>query len=146
MSSNVSPDFDPPALTMLVQVPVQTVSPRWLTRHGLEDVEAHPAAVRDVLDRCGGGDLVAGHDERAPAELLAAVDHVGEVHPHLGVEQRAGHRPAGVDDGEHRRRDDVGVARGPRRLGIEVQGALVSPTAYAYSRTFSRPTAYTSGA
>ena len=50
------------------------------------------------------------------------MDHAREVHSHLGVEDRRAHRPAGVDDREHRRRDDVVKPRRAGRLGIEVQG------------------------
>ena len=39
----------------------------------------------------------------------------------LGVEQRRAHRPASVDDREHRRRDDIGVARRSGGVDVEVQ-------------------------
>ena len=112
---------------------VQTVSPPWLV-HRLEDVEAHAASLGDVLDRHRGVDLVAGDDQRTPPELLAAVDHHGEVDPDLRVEERRPDGGRAVDGGEHRRRDDVAVTEGARRLTSRWTG-FVSPTANAYSRT-----------
>ena len=57
-------------------------------------------------------------DRLAPLELLAAVEHRGEVDPDLGIEDRRAHRGGAVDDGEHRRRDDV--AEAGRRGGVSV--------------------------
>ena len=106
---------------MFDHVPVQTVSPRWLSRHRLEDEEAAAAPLGDVLDADGRRDLVAGDDERAPDELLPGVHEAREVDPDLGVEHPLRDGRHRVDDREHRRRDDVGVAGLARGLDVEVQ-------------------------
>src|SRR4029079_13952 len=49
----------------------------------------------------------AGADRLAPDELLPAVDHRREVDPDVGVENRRAEGGRAVDDGEHRRGDDV---------------------------------------
>jgi hypothetical protein len=43
-----------------------------------------------------------------------------EVHPDRGVEHRGSHGAGGVDDGEHRWRDDRPKARLVRGVGIEM--------------------------
>ena len=73
------------------------------------------------LTRHGRRDLVAGDDERPPAELLAAVDQQREVDPDLGVE----HRPGPSTARSRRRRTSAArrgrVARRARGLDVEVQ-------------------------
>ena len=66
-------------------------------------------------------ELLARDDDALPAEVLPAVDHHREVDPDLGVEDPRHHGARLVDDGEHRRRDDVGVAGRARGLDVEVQ-------------------------
>jgi hypothetical protein len=52
------------------------------------------------------------------------VDHRGEVHADLGVEDRRAHRRRAVDDAEHRRRDDLAEARRQRGILVEVDRVL----------------------
>ncbi len=59
-----------------------------------------------------------------PLELLAAVHHRRKVHPNLGVKHHRTHRRAAVDDGEHRRRDNVAESRRPGGLDVEVDRVL----------------------
>src|SRR4051812_15855916 len=92
-----------------------------VVRAGLEDVERHSAALAHVLDLRLRRDLVAGHHQRAPDELLTGVQQMCEVDLELGVEQRAGDRRGRVDHREHRRRDEVWMARLARRLEVMVQ-------------------------
>ena len=49
------------------------------------------------------------------------MDHPGEVDPDLGVEKRRRHRRAAVDDREHRRGEEVGIAGRAGGLDVEVQ-------------------------
>ena len=56
-----------------------------------------------------------------PLELLPAVNHHREVHFHLGVEQRWRNRWGAVDDREHRRGYDVGVAGVASGFLVEMQ-------------------------
>src|SRR3954454_12704549 len=54
---------------------------------GLEDVEALAVFLLDRKALGAGRDLVSGADRLTPLEDLAAVDHGGEVHLHVGVEE-----------------------------------------------------------
>ena len=106
---------------MFDHTPVQTVSPRPFTDTDSKTKKPLPRRSRDVLDAHGRLDLVARDDERAPRELLARVHEPREVDADLGVEHPLRDRGHRVDDREHRRRDDVVVARGARGLDVEVQ-------------------------
>ena len=76
--------------------------------------------------------VVAGADRLAPDELLAAVDHGGDVHPDLGVEDRRSPSPANC----RRRRTSAARRRResppPRAASASRWTALGSPTASAY--------------
>src|SRR4051794_22059129 len=94
-------------------------------RDRLERVEAHRPARGDLLDGQGRLDLVAGDDERAPPELLGAVEQLREVDADLGVEHRRAEGHAAVDDAEHRRRDNVAIPGRARRLEVDVERVLL---------------------
>ena len=101
-----------------------------------------PRALDDVVDVDDGGDHVASDEGPVVGEALVRVDHLGEVHAHLGVHDRGELGALRDDDGESRGRDEVGEARAPwppRPHRCASDGAF---TASANSRIFTRVTSY----
>src|SRR6185437_1792994 len=90
-------------------------------RDRLEYVVAASVRFGDVLDAGRRRDLIAGHDERPPHELLPAVHHHREVQLDLRVEYRRADGRGAVHHSEHRRCDDIGVPGRARGGHIEVQ-------------------------
>src|SRR3954470_4534291 len=89
-------------------------------RDRLEHVELAPVLLAEVLEGRRGGDRVSGAHGLRPDELLTAMEHPHEVDADLLVEDRGPDRARRVDDGEHRRSDDVAEARVTGGLAVEV--------------------------
>ena len=106
---------------MFDHVPTQTISPRWL----VESTSRRRSGCHCALRRCLTLTIV---EISSPATTsgphsnsCAPWTQTRVVDPELGIEEHRRDRPHCVDDREHRRSDDVRVARLAGGLDVEVQ-------------------------